>query len=111
MASPDTRANSSDRGRSGDELDESQFNLTKARRRSNSSLETGKSFKSKFETIEKEPVFEESVHGDGGIDHYSKTSLAEGGVTAELDKQDSIDSTSSNSSAASIDMDVVGPKV
>lgn len=83
--------------------------MTNARRRSNSSLENAKTFKSKFETIDTEPVFEEEIHGDGGVDHYNE---AEGGETAELDKAESFDSTSSDSSAASVDMEAAAePKV
>jgi hypothetical protein len=54
------------RGREGDELEDGTFNMVNARRRSNSSTFTTKDFKTKFETIEPEPVFEEELHGPMG---------------------------------------------
>jgi hypothetical protein len=60
------------RGKEGDELEDYAYNMANARRRSNSSTFTAKDFKTKFETIEPEPVFEEELHGPMG---------------AELDKQ------------------------
>lgn len=59
-------------GKEGDELEDYAYNMANARRRSNSSTFTAKDFKTKFETIEPEPVFEEELHGPMG---------------AELDKQ------------------------
>jgi hypothetical protein len=52
------------RGVDGEEVQDEGFNLTNARRRSNSSSYTAglKDFKTKFETIETEPVFEEGIH-------------------------------------------------
>lgn len=52
------------RGVDGEEVQDEGFNLANARRRSNSSSYTAglKDFKTKFETIEAEPVFEEGVH-------------------------------------------------
>jgi hypothetical protein len=47
------------RGRSGDEVHDYEYNFTNARRRSNSSNHGLADFKTKFETIEAEPVFEE----------------------------------------------------
>lgn len=80
--------------------------MTNARRRSNSSVETAKSFKSKYETIDQEPVFEEEIHGDGGINHYTNTGAVEEIDTSELEKQSSVDSVGSlESSAASVDME------
>jgi len=40
--------------------------MANARRRSNSSTLNTKDFKTKFETIEPEPVFEEELHGPIG---------------------------------------------
>lgn len=53
------------RGVEGEEVQDEGFNLTNARRRSNSSSYTPglKDFKTKFEAIETEPVFEEGLHG------------------------------------------------
>jgi hypothetical protein len=55
--------------------------MVNARRRSNSSTYAAKEFKTKFETVEPEPVFEEELHGP----------------MADLDKQ------STNSSEKSIE--------
>ncbi|KAL2352776.1 hypothetical protein BJ546DRAFT_1079391 [Cryomyces antarcticus] len=52
-------------GREGDEIDQYAYNMTNPRRRSNSfSKAPGHNeFKTKFETIESDPVFEEELHG------------------------------------------------
>lgn len=53
------------RGIHGEEIQDEGFNLNNARRRSNSSSYAAglKDFKTKFEQVEHEIVFEESVHG------------------------------------------------
>ncbi|KAF2086124.1 hypothetical protein K490DRAFT_74674 [Saccharata proteae CBS 121410] len=52
-------------GREGAELEDYAYNMHNARRRSNSSTHAHglKDFKTKFETVEQEPVFEEELHG------------------------------------------------
>ncbi|APA12399.1 hypothetical protein sscle_09g071690 [Sclerotinia sclerotiorum 1980 UF-70] len=52
-------------GVEGEEVQDEGFNMANARRRSNSSSYTAglKDFKTKFEQIETEPVFEENIHG------------------------------------------------
>jgi hypothetical protein len=52
------------RGVNGEEVQDQGFNMANARRRSNSSSYTAglKDFKTKFETIDAEPVFEEGFH-------------------------------------------------
>jgi len=52
-------------GVEGEEIQDSNFAINNARRRSNSSSYAAglKDFKTKFEDIETEPVFEESIHG------------------------------------------------
>jgi len=52
-------------GRAGDEVEDIGVALTQPRRRSNSSTaaKSAAAFKTKFETIEAEPVFEETEHG------------------------------------------------
>ncbi|KAF5856651.1 hypothetical protein ETB97_007073 [Aspergillus alliaceus] len=50
-------------GRSGDEVHDYEYTFTNARRHSNSSTQGIADFKTKFETADQEPVFEESVHG------------------------------------------------
>jgi len=74
-------------GREGDEIEDYSYNLANARRRSNSSTHQLKDFKTKFETIEPEPVFEEELHGpvDGGeVDRVSTTSSG----TKSVDEED-----------------------
>ncbi|KAK6583898.1 hypothetical protein PZA11_003628 [Diplocarpon coronariae] len=53
------------KGVDGEEVQDEGFNLNNARRRSNSSSYTAglKDFKTKFEHIEHDPVFEEDIHG------------------------------------------------
>lgn len=62
------------RGVNGEEVQDEGFNMSNARRRSNSSSYAAglKDFKTKFEQIETEPVFEESVHGPGSEDEFEK---------------------------------------
>ncbi|KAH0565312.1 hypothetical protein GP486_001294 [Trichoglossum hirsutum] len=50
-------------GREGDEIEDYSYNMTKPRRHSNSSTAASKDFKTKFEAVEPEPVFEEELHG------------------------------------------------
>lgn len=50
-------------GREGDEIEDYSYNMANPRRRSNSSTHVIKDFKTKFETVEPEPVFEEELHG------------------------------------------------
>jgi len=50
-------------GHPGDEIVDYQYNMTNPRRRSNSSTHRREDFKTKFETRESEPVFEEELHG------------------------------------------------
>lgn len=81
------RADRSSRGRPGEEQDDYGYNFTNARRRSNSSTHghSISDFKTKFETVEPEVVFEEEYHG-AKADMESET--------MSLDKTDSADSTS-----------------
>ncbi|KAL3456830.1 hypothetical protein BJX64DRAFT_281093 [Aspergillus heterothallicus] len=50
-------------GRSGEEVQDYEYTFTNTRRHSNSSLQEISGFKTKFETVEPEPVFEEDLHG------------------------------------------------
>lgn len=65
-----------DRGNPGDEVEDIRPNMTHTRRRSNSSTHVLDDFKTKFETIEIEPVFEEELHGPMGdeLEKQSTTS-------------------------------------
>ncbi len=62
---PDIDTDIKYRGVDGEEVQDEGFNLANARRRSNSSSYTAglKDFKTKFEQVEQEPVFEEEIHG------------------------------------------------
>lgn len=51
------------RGRSGDEMQDYGYTFMNARRCSNSSIQGLADFRTKFETVEPEPVFEEQFHG------------------------------------------------
>ncbi len=65
------------RGREGDELIDYDFTLTKPRRRSNSSSHPNRDFKTKFETVDQDPVFEEELHGPGEASSLDEAGAAE----------------------------------
>ncbi|KAL5594446.1 hypothetical protein BROUX41_001379 [Berkeleyomyces rouxiae] len=74
-------------GEVGDDLLDDEFNFTHSRRRSNSSSfsNTVRSFKTKFDVNEPEPVFEEDMHGPAIEDedsHLSKTDAEESASNA-----------------------------
>lgn len=79
-------------GTPGDESQDYGYNFTNARRRSNSSSHGHAigDFKTKFEAVEADPVFEEEYHGaakeDAGVDEH-----------LGLEKGDSADSISGGS--------------
>jgi hypothetical protein len=83
-------------GRDGDELQDIAYNLTNPRRRSNSSSHVPDNFKTKFETRDQEPVFEEEIHGPlvtaavvGGEDVVSvESTTSSGGGSGEEEYQD-----------------------
>ncbi|KAG2024458.1 hypothetical protein GB937_003649 [Aspergillus fischeri] len=50
-------------GRSGEEVQDYDYTFTNARRHSNSSSQGMADFRTKFETIEPDPVFEHRLHG------------------------------------------------
>lgn len=79
------------RGTPGEEGQDYGYKFTNARRRSNSSSHGHaiSDFKTKFETVESEPMFEEDFHGPQGEDLD--------GEHIGLEKADSADSTSTAS--------------
>lgn len=86
-----SRAHRTSRGTPGDESQDYGYNFTNARRRSNSSSHGHAigDFKTKFETVEADPVFEEEYHGaksDAAVDE-----------NLSLEKGDSADSISGGS--------------
>jgi len=50
-------------GRDGEESQDYGYNFTNQRRRSNSSNQVLGDFKTKFEAVDQDPVFEEELHG------------------------------------------------
>lgn len=80
-------------GQPGTEAHDQGFTFAAARRRSNSSANAMNDFKTKFEDVEDEPVFDEATHGPGvGGDEEDG---------AGLSKEDSAESASSG--AGSVD--------
>jgi hypothetical protein len=61
--SPQRMLTAPNRGRDGEESQDYGYNFTNQRRRSNSSNQVLGDFKSKFETVDQDPVFEEELHG------------------------------------------------
>ena len=74
----------SDRGREGDEVQDYDYNLANQRRRSNSSTQGLGDFKTKFEGLDTDPVFEEELHGPTDDDIEKASTLS---------KEESIDSS------------------
>ncbi|KAI1532077.1 hypothetical protein PtrCC142_008227 [Pyrenophora tritici-repentis] len=76
-------------GAAGDEVEDIRPNMAYARRRSNSSTHNMKDFKTKFETIEADPVFEEEIHGPMGeeLEKQSTTSTEHSVAEEEHDKK------------------------
>ena len=81
------------RGREGDEILDGSYNLNNARRRSNSFADHPTGFKTKFETVETEPVFEEDIHGPLVEEHEGEEALGQ-----ELDKASTSGSVESQTS-------------
>lgn len=67
------------RGREGEEGRDYGYNFTNSRRRSNSSTQALGDFKTKFEAVDADPVFEEELHGptDDDIEQASNLSKEE----------------------------------
>ena len=86
------------RGTPGDESQDYGYNFTNARRRSNSSSHSHHhitDFKTKFEAVEADPVFEEEVHGakidvedEGEMSHLEKGESADSISTASVDDEE-----------------------
>lgn len=80
---------SKSRGLDGEEIQDAGFNMTNARRRSNSSSYAAglKDFKTKFEQRDEEVVFEEDIHGVAASEgpSLSRTETSES-VTSNDDK-------------------------
>ncbi|KAH0845144.1 STF2-like protein [Fonsecaea pedrosoi] len=63
-------------GREGDEVHDYDYKFTNSRRRSNSSTQVLGDFKTKFETVDAEPVFEEGLHGPTDEDIEKASTLS-----------------------------------
>ena len=79
------------RGRDGEEAQDYGYNFANSRRRSNSSTHGNSigDFKTKFETVDADPVFEEAYHGAAGGDEDIGDLI--------LEKEESAESTSGGS--------------
>lgn len=80
------------RGTLTDEADDSGYAFANQRRRSNSSTQALNDFKTKFEAVDQEPVFEEELHGPTEDDLEQASTLS---------KEDS----NSSSYSGSVDLD------
>lgn len=85
------------RGAPGDEYQDYDYNFTNARRRSNSSSQSHhiNDFKTKFEAVETDPVFEEEYHGaapeeevDGGMSHLEKGESTDSVSSASVEDEE-----------------------
>ncbi|KAI9751563.1 MAG: hypothetical protein M4579_006018 [Chaenotheca gracillima] len=80
-------------GRSGDEVEDYAYNLTNPRRRSNSTTVRPQDFKTKFESHDPEPVFEEEIHGapvgaDDELDEAEKDLSADSTSGGSIEDED-----------------------
>jgi len=75
-------------GRDGDEIEDFSYNLNNPRRRSNSSTLQLKDFKTKFETVEPEPVFEEELHGVMGAELEKQSTASTSGSSESVDDEE-----------------------
>ena len=80
------------RGTLADDTEDTGYAINNARRRSNSSTQALNDFKTKFEHIDQEPVFEEELHGPSydDIEEASNLSREESGesFTESVDDED-----------------------
>jgi hypothetical protein len=79
-----------DRGRDGEESQDYGYTFNNARRRSNSSTQVLGDFKTKFEAVDADPVFEEELHGP---------------TEEDIEKASTHDSTDSSILGGSVDDD------
>jgi len=79
-------------GHPGDEAHDYGYNMAKGRRRSNSSTHSKAigDFKTKFEAVEADPVFEEELHGAGAesLDELEKEDTADSASGASIEEED-----------------------
>jgi len=80
-------------GREGDEIEEYRYNFTNPRRRTNSSSlgHDIKDFKTKFETIEAEPVFEEELHGPIAEDYDLESTTTSDSAMGSVEDEEPAD--------------------
>ncbi|KAF2178112.1 hypothetical protein K469DRAFT_643285 [Zopfia rhizophila CBS 207.26] len=77
-------------GRDGDEIEDYTYNMNNPRRRSNSSTHAHglKDFKTKFETVEPEPVFEEELHGPVGAELDKESTASSANSAQSVEEED-----------------------
>lgn len=80
------------RGTVADDADDSGYNFVNARRRSNSSTQALNDFKTKFEQIDQEPVFEEELHGPNDDDYEQASTLSKEDTNSSNASEDSEES-------------------
>ncbi|KAF2737344.1 hypothetical protein EJ04DRAFT_126385 [Polyplosphaeria fusca] len=75
-------------GLPGDEIDDLNYTMANPRRRSNSSTHQIKDFKTKFEAVEQEPVFEEELHGATAADLEKQSTASTSNSSASIEEED-----------------------
>jgi hypothetical protein len=94
-----THTHKSARGRDGEESQDYGYNFTNQRRRSNSSNKVLGDFKTKFETVDQDPVFEEELHGpiqddlDEGSTHSKEESTDASTIGGSVEEEEILKKT------------------
>ena len=95
------------RGRDGDEVEDYGYNMAHPRRRSNSNGQAPHELKTKFETRDQEPVFDESIHGPPTLEEADEeedsgsTPVGGAGARAGASVTDAVGADEEKESAAS----------
>lgn len=94
-------------GRDGDEVEDYGYNMAHPRRRSNSNGQAPHELKTKFETRDQEPVFDESIHGPPTLEEADEeedsgsTPVGGAGARAGASVTDAVGADEEKESAAS----------
>jgi len=78
------------RGTLTDEADDSGYAFVNQRRRSNSSTQALNDFKTKFEAVDQEPVFEEGLHGPTEDDVEQASTLSKEDTNSSVDSDEGV---------------------
>ncbi|KAK5094050.1 hypothetical protein LTR70_005492 [Exophiala xenobiotica] len=73
-----------------DEADDSGYAFVNQRRRSNSSTQALNDFKTKFEAVDQEPVFEEGLHGPTEDDVEQASTLSKEDTNSSVDSDEGL---------------------